>query len=1305
MKSEQTLDARRSGVRLEPVPAVVPQPKFAMASLCAAVTACALFASAAHAAPQITRTSSFDYDPVSGLLIKEVIEPNSPDHCLVTTYLHDSYGRRRSATTRNCNGSAAAFPGGFAEAAAPSAAAAFTPRTSESTFTADQRFVATSTVAVGQPEAQAETKTYDSRFGVVKTLIGPNGLTTKWYYDEFGRKIREMRADNNGTQWSYDYCSGVNGGTLSCPTIGGKKPAYALTVTPIRFISESSWNLAGPYSSVYHDLAGRKIRSETQGSNVSGTSTLVYQDTIYNALGQVSQTSLPYYAGQTTVYWTSYVYDTLGRVTDVNSPNDAGTAPVNTHTEYDGLVTTTRDPLLHTVKQERDIEGNVVKVTDAINGVLTREYDSYGNLVKTIDPLGNVVQITYDVRGRKSSMNDPDMGVWGYCYDALGQLKAQQSPKIRGSNALASCPSNTGTGKTAVTNLPAWTVMAYDNLGRMTQRIEASATSTWSYDTYANNSACAMGKGKLCEVTGANAYVRKHVYDTLGRISSTTSTIGTSFTASVTYDALGRVDVLTYPSGLAVRNVYTPLRGDLKQVIDQRTSQPLWTADAVDSLGNLTQYTYGSGTGTVVTTNQFYPGTGRLNITRAGAGNSVQNLMHTYDDAGKLKTRVDVITGVTASYVYDDINRLKTETRSGGGLSAAQVMSWTYDSIGNMRTRTESGATHTYNYNASGAGSLRPHAVASVTGSVNGVNGPIYDYDLNGNLTSGAGRSVQWFSFDKVSSITKGTTRLEYLYDAEYQRSRESYFLNNVLQRTTVYLNAGGGAGLFYEQETGVAGTKKKHYISAGGATIGMIVCTVDPCTNVANTSTQYWHRDHLGSTSVVTNAAGAVVERLAYEPFGKRRNSNGVTDPNGTLTPTSTDRGYTGHEHLDEVSLVNMNGRIYDPGLGRFMSADPIIQGPGNLQSYNRYSYGWNSPLNGIDPSGYGWLKDRWNDVRGAGNSVLKLTFDVWHAIPGHAAIDRYIMNHQWAYTVASIAASYYGGPGGAALFSSYYTYQATGDINAAVKAGAVSLGTAMAFSAVGDMTTTPGSVEHGIFTEGTVNGPANVLGHAVVGCASAAAGGGSCRSGAMAASVGSGFTNYGPKTSSLGVPGNLAVQALLGGTASVLGGGKFANGAQTAAMGYLFNYLRHCASTGECMRREGYIHTDNRDGSFCNIQRGDGACGYPGTVSPPSAPDEPGPPLLENLVRSGLPVTSAPFVRDPIGGSIQSQVIWGLDVVGPLRDASIGTAGYLGGRGADFGTMLMVRQYAEFVFRMPIPSVDQSFPSYPRCGQGGGC
>jgi len=66
------------------------------------------------------------------------------------------------------------------------------------------------------------------------------------------------------------------------------------------------------------------------------------------------------------------------------------------------------------------------------------------------------------------------------------------------------------------------------------------------------------------------------------------------------------------------------------------------------------------------------------------------------------------------------------------------------------------------------------------------------------------------------------------------------------------------------------------------------------------------------------------------------------------------TNRGYTGHEHLDAFGIINMNGRVYDPATGQFLSPDPVIQSPGDWVNYNRYSYCFGNPMRYTDPSGY---------------------------------------------------------------------------------------------------------------------------------------------------------------------------------------------------------------------------------------------------------------------------------------------------------------------------------------------------------------
>ncbi len=109
----------------------------------------------------------------------------------------------------------------------------------------------------------------------------------------------------------------------------------------------------------------------------------------------------------------------------------------------------------------------------------------------------------------------------------------------------------------------------------------------------------------------------------------------------------------------------------------------------------------------------------------------------------------------------------------------------------------------------------------------------------------------------------------------------------------------------------------------------------------------------------VMTSATTGSLTVHGFGPWGNARNA---------ASPLAEgQRGFTGHEHLAELGLVHMNGRIYDPHLGRFLQADPIIQAPQNAQSHNRYAYVMNSPLSYSDPSGFSWWTKFRSQVVGA--------------------------------------------------------------------------------------------------------------------------------------------------------------------------------------------------------------------------------------------------------------------------------------------------------------------------------------------------
>jgi RHS repeat-associated protein len=129
---------------------------------------------------------------------------------------------------------------------------------------------------------------------------------------------------------------------------------------------------------------------------------------------------------------------------------------------------------------------------------------------------------------------------------------------------------------------------------------------------------------------------------------------------------------------------------------------------------------------------------------------------------------------------------------------------------------------------------------------------------------------------------------------------------------------------------------------------------------------THYLHADHLGTLAAVTDSGGNVVQRFSYDPWGKDRNVDWSPSPKtafpwkvdalpGLSTrPAATTRGFTDHEMLDDFGLVHMNGRLYDPHLGRFVSPDPFLDGLHATQAWDRYAYVGNNPLSYTDPSGH---------------------------------------------------------------------------------------------------------------------------------------------------------------------------------------------------------------------------------------------------------------------------------------------------------------------------------------------------------------
>ncbi|MFZ5512600.1 MAG: RHS repeat-associated core domain-containing protein, partial [Pseudomonadota bacterium] len=458
----------------------------------------------------------------------------------------------------------------------------------------------------------------------------------------------------------------------------------------------------------------------------------------------------------------------------------------------------------------------------------------------------------------------------------------------------------------------------------------------------------------LCQATTSTGYNRVHYYDSLGRPSETNTTIDTTYVDRTTYDAAGRIATRVYPGGFTAKYVYTAL-GYLKELRNGVTDALYWRANTLDAEGRLGQQEYGNG---VITQQGFDAATGRLVNIYAGPGNSVQNLALQYDSIGNVVSRQDATQNVTETFLYDNLNRLTSATVNS---SAAGVVTtdYAYDVLGNLICKSDlgacSGSAPNYTYRATAplpGGGTRPlpHAVSYINASSGGSGiGGAYQYDGNGNVVVfGNAYTIAYTSSNLVSRISTSAAA-DFWYGPERQRIR--MYASWTGTRNVYYLHPDNQNGLFYEKAvtaTTQYQTEHTYYLTAAGQTVAAVV------QGDTGTSVRYFHRDHLGSLVAITDDTGTVIERFGYEPFGKRRYPDGTSDPTTTISSQYTYRGFTNHEHLSEVGLIHMNGRVFHPAIGRFMSADPYVQVADNLQSYNRYSYTFNNPLTYTDPSGY---------------------------------------------------------------------------------------------------------------------------------------------------------------------------------------------------------------------------------------------------------------------------------------------------------------------------------------------------------------
>ncbi len=374
-----------------------------------------------------------------------------------------------------------------------------------------------------------------------------------------------------------------------------------------------------------------------------------------------------------------------------------------------------------------------------------------------------------------------------------------------------------------------------------------------------------------------------------------------------------------------------------RDMVKDNTYTTYWQAIEVDATGRVRAEVYGNG---VVNDYHYDTATGQLALIRSGllTTDPIRHLEYEYDGYQNITVRQDHQNDVKETFEYDRLDRLtRTDIQSSTYTELNSTQTQSYNALGNITYKSDIGS---YTYGTGIGSGSGPHALTQTAGTQNAT----YQYDANGNMIGGNNRTIQWSAFNKPTQITRNAQSAHFYYDG----SRARYKKINHNGDTTRYV------GKLYEHHTSSGQTEEKHYIYAAGTLVAEHIVSTKH-----GVQTRYLHKDALGTVDLITDAHANVVDRRSFDAWGKLRNwlwkdALGINAPLYLTQLPFTNKGYTGHEHIQEVDLIHMNGRVYDAGVARFLSADPFIQDPYRSQSHNRYSYVWNNPLKYTDPSGY---------------------------------------------------------------------------------------------------------------------------------------------------------------------------------------------------------------------------------------------------------------------------------------------------------------------------------------------------------------
>jgi RHS repeat-associated protein len=736
--------------------------------------------------------------------------------------------------------------------------------------------------------------------GWVTSVVDANGFSTGYGYDAMGRIASVVYPTLDSTVW-----------TTTTQT-------FQQITAPENGFPVGHWRqlvqTGNAVKLTYFDALLRPLVTDVyDAANVNGT--LSQTVVRYDTAGHQAFKSYP----------TGYNINYAGITQGIRSTFDALDRPVRTEQDSElGVLASTTEYLT----------GFQVRTTNPRGQqTLTTTYQAYDQPTYALpggisQPEGQYTEIYRDVFGKPTAVlrrnADASQAAWRrYVYDGNQQLCKTIEPE---------------TGAT---------VMDYDAAGNVQWAASGVALpSTTTCDTIA-------GRDSGRKVT--------RYYDARNRVSSLSfpDNIGNQ-AWTYTPDGLPQQITTTNDSGTTVVNAYS--YNKRRMLAGESVNQPGWYTWGIgygyDTTGNLSGQQYPTGlyvdyapnalgqatkVGSYATGVSYYPNGGIAQFTY---GNGIVHTMTqnarqiparstdsgVFDftfkyDANGNTTNIDDVNQVVGQYSgsrdmqYDGADRLTY-----AHLHWWQIDNFSYDALDNIRSKSHFNGSTTVNYNYwhDAANRLTNVQDASSGASIVGLG-----YDVQGNL---ANKNGKFYSFDYGNRL-RGTNEEWYRYDGLGRR-----VLNWRATESGVLSQYSRSGALVYDENYRASGRKATEYVYLGGSLVAERERNID--TGVI--AVKYQHTDALGSPVAVTNAAGQVIDRTQYEPFG------------ATISKPAYDGiGYAGHVMDGATGLTYMQQRYYDPQIGRFLSVDPVTADGNTGSNFNRYKYAANNPYRFTDPDG----------------------------------------------------------------------------------------------------------------------------------------------------------------------------------------------------------------------------------------------------------------------------------------------------------------------------------------------------------------